>query len=558
MRHLSVLLTLALVASSSFAGVVDTTAPPDIRQLPNSATVDAFNLNDYFATNNAGAATFSGADADGSVDVPGAAAVGLTDLSASIAVGGDSADVSFTRKVSSFMLSGGSMPGDAMFVQCLRAGVAASSAAPLTGGPAGGPAGGGGSPGGGTPGGGTPGGGTPGGSAAWMITFANVTAGTTATGLATRTSAVTASGQDSLTAGGLTASIDANGNYTLSSTASFAGPVVVTFVKKAGNDMDSASVVAAAAKSVGANFAGNLDAGRTVTSTGDAVNVFDVGSVVASGKVRISVDYASDGAGCALGAMDSNTFNGTAGQNLAMISVGGSEVMANGTLATTFEAVSGEIALFLQVGSAGTVTFSNIQVCAADAATTYAAASGALDLAGVLDGAAIAGDLSGGVASLFTNLNSANDTHNPVTAAAANNFDTPGSDGSIALTAKSADGSLSNASVFATGFEAPGVLRVVCNAQKAAGGSGFLAVVLSALGATGPDLAFFTTFVDVPNIASGGWTEVDTYGAVNDGSGGLLVTVQNAGGDSVVNVDDLAVYTVLDTPETFDATLLGL
>lgn len=549
MRHLSVLLTLALVASSSFAGVVDTTDPPDIRQLPNSATVDAFNLNDYFATNNAGAAAFTGADADGSVDVAGAAAVGLTDLSASIAVGGDSADVSFTRKVSSFMLSGGSMPGDAMFVQCLRAGVAASSAAPLTGGPAGG---------GGSPGGGTPGGETPGGSAAWMITFANVSAGTTATGLATRTSAVTASGQDSLTAGGLTASIDAMGNYTLSSDASFAGPVVVTFVKKAGDDMDSASVVAAAAESVGANFAGNLADGKTLTSTGAAVLDLTLGNAAVSGKVRLSVDYVSDGAGVTLGAMDLDTYNG-GGQNMALIQLTGAEVQASGTLVTTMMApASGVIVPFVQVASAGTVTFSNLQICTADADTTYAVAANALGLTGWFVDTPVAGDFSGGIAEVYQNLNAASDVHNAVVASSANNFDTPGTAGSIALEAK-ADGSLSNASVLAAGYEGSGVLRVVCHAQRASGDSGFLALVLTAMGADAAnDVAFFATFVDSATLATGGWTEVDTYGAVSDGSFALIATVQNAGGDSVVNVDDLAVYTVLDTPETFDATLLGM
>ena len=434
MRRMSVLIVMALFASTAFAGGVDVTDPPDIRLLEAAALPGAFNLGDYHGTSNAGAAAYAGdAEADGTVNVPGDSAPGMTDYAATITVGADSADVGWTRLVRSAALDNVPLPGEAPFVVALRAGAAADSAAPLSGGPAG-------------DGGGSPGNGTPSGGAAWMITFASVDCGWAASGLKTRTSAVTAGPEeDTLTAGGLTASIDADGNYSLLADESFAGPVVVTFIKAAGDDKDSASVVAAAnaVPAAADGVAGIvLEEGLFIVGGG-------VAPIAAAGKVRISAVVSSpDGATVGIGAMDDSVMQG-GGQNLALLQVSGSEVPTEPTLLVTYyTAPSGLLHPIINVDGAGTVTVSDLTVAPCETDLCYGVTMGKLGLLGVVTAAPVAGDFSGGLDGLWQNDFDTEDAWAliPAEVAGANNFATAGAPGSISL--PSAGGNeLSNVSV---------------------------------------------------------------------------------------------------------------
>jgi len=535
MRRMSVLIVMALFAGTAFAGGVDVTDPPDIKLLPEAALPGAFDLGNYYGTSNAGAPAYTGdVGVNGMVDVPGDSAPGLADFSANIAVGADSADVSWSRLVRSASLNNVPLPGEAPFVVALRAGAAADSAAPLSGGPVG-------------DGGGSPGNGTPAAGAAWMITFASVDCGWAASGLKTRMSAVTAGpAEDTLTDGGLTASIDADGNYSLLADETFAGPTVVTFIKAAGDDKDSASVVAVA-NAVAADAEGvaemQLQAGIKVLAP-----------VAVQGKVRISAVVSSpDGATVGIGAFDASVMTANPSQNLALMQVSGAEVPAEPTqLVTYYTAPSGTLYPIINVDGAGTVTVSDLTVAPCETDLCYSPRSGELALGD------IPGDLSNGTEGLLQIDFDTEDAWALVAAqvSEANNFATAGAAGSVML--PSADGNqLSNISAFATGFSAPGMLSASVFAQNAgAGADTFLALVVSAIGAGEADLSFFTVFISGDNIPADGWLEVETLGTISDGSGGILITAQNAGTAGVI-VDDIKVYQEDSTVNDFDANLLG-
>ena len=587
MRQLSVLTVMALVAGSAFAGGVDVADPPDIQLNLGAAASNAFDMNDYFATSNAGAPTFSGGvvAADGMVSIPGSSAAGLTDHTIGVAVGADSADVEVTAKVSSFMLAGGAGPDDNMtliaqsagsnvFVNCLRAGVAVDAAVNLTGGP---------DPGAGSPGNGTPGNGSPpAGGASWIVTFANVSCGYSASGLLTRTSAVTAHGAGSVSSGGLTASIDADGKYTLSSDASFTGPVVVTFVKKAGNDMDSASLLASADVALGGDygvndfntatiaFGGGTIAGGVATLAVDAAGLtqaflgpYDVGT----GSLNWSVDAVNAGAGgVSIAVMDANF------SDLSYVVAQGGEIGAQ-RLSVTFAAPTGSAYLVLQAAggaAAGSVTYDNAAVCAAEQTDCYAPAIGSLGITGFGSASPVEGDLSGGVAGLTQDINAQAGTigFNAATVNAANNFETAGTAGSVQLSA--AGTSLSNITVGTDFAGGPATVRIACWAQVASSaGQGATAGIVQLVGGSfNPDFTSATNFGTFANVATvgSGWTLIEAATPVQSPAIGLFsLTVQaaisavdlTAADTLAVNIDDLQAYAVDDRPEYFDATLLG-
>ncbi len=628
MKHLVILTALAFVASLTFAGIVDVQDPPDIRLLTGSASPTGIvDLNDYFSTNNAGAATFSGgnANAAGLVSVPGAADPGTTDFSATITVGADSGTADYTRKVSSFLLEGAPEADDSMilvdqaagtnvFLNCLQAGVAVQSAAALTGGPAGGGTGGSGTPGDGTPGGG---------SAVWSITFGQVVSGFSTTGQKTRSSSVIASGGDSLSNGGLTASIDADGNYTLQSDASFTGPVVVTFIKSAGDDMDAASVVASAAISSGNGGTNNLNSASIPVDIGDGaggglptgasvqlgaalgsapagfsdgtgilvtapagqtVQVF-LPSVAVDGPVTVSVStWAKTGSfdnstTTSLAVLDGGVF--TMGyQDLTYMNAGGAELgqAVPRRLSVTYDAPSGSIRPAFQMIGPGSIAFDNLEVCRATAPDTFALGNGGQDLYGwgAGMGAAFAGDFSAGLTGVDVNGITASGGYSATGAAtvvSANGFDTAGTDGSIAL---AGTGTVLTNITVSSEHVGTSAVRVCCNAQAASitgtGAYNFLALVISALPDIAGSISSFGTFASAANLAgAGAWTSVEASGQIQSAAmapelgGVFLITLQNAyagpadaASGAVVNVDDIAVYSVQDEPEFFDATLAGL
>ena len=524
MRQLSVLtavaLTVAVVTSSAFAGALTATDPPDIALLPGTPLTGAFDLNDYVV---------GGAMAAGNVvDIAGSAAVGATDESYTITVGADSVTVGNKVKVSNFLVANGpaidglASPGANPFVNVLRPDVAASSVAALVG-----------DVGGGT--GGTPGAVT---GPAWAITMANVSEGYQ-DGLRVRSSSLIAGpAGPSLSAGGLTAEIDAAGNYTLTADSSFGGPVVVTFVSSGPGGVDGASVLAAASVPVGADYSVN-DAPRTVS----ALDFYPV--VTVSGPVTVSVDCtANAGVQVALAVLDAP--GGAPTGDLAYVNPLATGSMM--TLSVTYNSAGGSIMPAVQAAG-GSATFSNLAISAAPAIPDLAIGANAVDLAQVTAslgaGAAIDGNFNAvaDVAAAFPI--SPNGAAGTPGLSSENNSGASG--GSIAL--GEADAGFDNITVVALA-SAPGNVK----AQLWAKGTGHLDLVMIQLGAAGQQ----TAIGNQGGIAAANWAPVSCSGQLID-AGTLLVVAQGVGGgDGSVLIDDLTVTQVQDLDAYFDADLLGL
>lgn len=313
MRQLLVIALVTLIAGSAFAGTVVATDPPDIRLGVGEALPGAFDLSDYVV----------GGEGD-VVDIAGSSAVGVSEQTYTVA--GET--VSNVVKVSSFLVQNGPMmDGDDgnPFVNVLDPGQAVSSVEALVGG----------------------GGSSPGGvSAAWSVTFANVSVSYNE-GLRVRNTAM-------VTPQGLTANIDAGGNYTLSCDASFAGPVIVSFVAGGGDDVDGTSLLAS--KNLAA-------AGQSITADGTAAPSQQIFATVQTGvtEVTVSCDYvAQTKCSVALAAMDSS-FSGA----MAYVNPTGSVVAGQaGTLTVVYTPASGAVIPLVQAAG-GVVTFSNVKVYAA-------------------------------------------------------------------------------------------------------------------------------------------------------------------------------------------------
>jgi hypothetical protein len=529
MRQLSVLtavaLTVAVVTSSAFAGALTATDPPDIALLPGTPLTGAFDLNDYVV---------GGAMETGNiVDIPGSADIGVTDQSYTITVGADSVTVGNKVKVSNFLVANGpaidglASPGANPFVNVLRPGVAASSVAALVGDPGGGA-------------GATPGAIT---GPAWTITMANVSQGYQ-DGLRVRSSSLVAGpAGPSLSAGGLTAEIDASGNYTLTSDASFGGPVVVTFVSSGPGGVDGASVLAAASIPAGADYSAN-DAPKALDGTAAAdLQFYPVVSV--SGPVTVSVDCtAAAGVQVALAVLEAP--GGAPTGDLAYVNP-----LATGsamTLSVTYNSASGSIMPAVQAAG-GTATFSNLVISSAPAIPDLAVGANEVDLAQVTATLGVGAPIDG-------NFNAVADvaTAFPVSPNAApgapglsseNNFGASGS--SVAL-GEEGDG-YDNITVVAQA-SAPGNVK----AQLWARGEGHLDLVMIQLGAAGQQ----TAIGNQGAFSSENWAPVSCSGQLLQ-AGTLLVVAQGVGGgDGSVLVDDLKVTQVQDLDAYFDADLLGL
>jgi hypothetical protein len=290
-----------------------------------------------------------------------------------------------------------------------------------------------------------------------------------------------------------------------------------------------------------------------IVSDGSASVLKILAPVAVQGKVRISAVVSSpDGATVGIGALDDEVMQG-GGQNLALMQVSGAEVPTEPTqLVTYYTAPSGTLHPIINVDGVGTVTVSDLTVAPCETDLCYSPRSGELTLGDV------SGDLSNGLTGLLQLDFDTEDAWALIEAQVsdANNFATAGAPGAVLL--PSADGNqLSNISAFAAGFSAPGLLSASVFAQNAgAPADTFLAVVVSAIGAGEGDLSFFTVFVSGNNIPADGWLEVETVGAISDGSGGILVTAQNAGTAGVI-VDDIKVYEEDSTVNDFDLNLLG-
>jgi hypothetical protein len=530
MRQLSVLTAVALtvvVTSSAFGGALTATDPPDIRLLVGTPLTDAFDLNDFFV---------GGELADGTVDVPGAAAPGISMESYDITVGADTVTVSNTVKVSSFLVANGPAidglagGGANPFIVALRPGVAASSVAALVGSTGGGQAV--------TP----PAVTAP---AGWSVTIGTVSQSYVDGQRVRSSSLIAGPGQPSQSAGGLTAEIDAAGNYTLTSDASFGGPVVVTFISSGSGGLDSASVLAAASLPAGADYSAN-DAPQTISGTADAPGRATYPAVSVSGEVTVSVDCtASAGVVVALALLDAP--GGAPTGDLAYVNP-----IAQGgtmTLSVTYASPSGSIIPLVQAVG-GQATFSNLVISSAPAVPDLAVGANEVDLAQVTPalaaGAAIAGDFNAITDVAATFPVSPNSAPGAPALSSDNNFGASGQ--SIALGEADAAG-FDNITVIAQA-SAPGHVKGTLWAK----GAGHLDLVMIQLGAAGQQ----TAIGNQGGFSSANWAPVSCAGQLYQ-AGTLLVVAQGVGGgaDSIM-VDDLKVTQVMDLPEYFDAALLGL
>jgi hypothetical protein len=358
-----------------------------------------------------------------------------------------------------------------------------------------------------------------------------------ASGVRVRSSSLIASGGPSLSAGGLTAEIDAAGNYTLTSEAGFGGPVVVTFISAGPGGMDGASVLASGSISVGDNYADN-DAAKTVDGSAavaqDAYSAVDVGGA----EVTVSIDCtpSADGVSVALAALDAP--GGAIYGDLAYVNPSGdSKAGVPMTLALTYKPASGTLVPLVQVVG-GTATFTNLAVYRAPSIPDLAVGANELDLT-TLAGAPIDGsfDAVTNVADLSPGVpNAAEGASSDVSLVG----------GAVAL---GEDGAGFDNITVAAAASSPANI----GARVWAAGSGRVDIVITALKNFAP-----ATSIGQFRAATANAAPVSISGQVLDADT-VWVTVQGVGGgNGGILVDDLKVTQVQDLPEYFDADLYGL
>jgi len=519
MRQFSVLVLVTLVmVGSAFAATDVATDPPDIRLLQGTPLNNAFDLNDYFSGN-----------AGGSVNIAGSATIGVR--TEAYTVGGIA--VSNQVKVSSFLVQNGAVLDGASanpFVNVLRPGVAVNSAQGLVGAPAGG---------------GSPAGGS---APVWWITFANVTS-TYDQGLRIRnTSLIAQSDGPTLQAGGLTASIAANGVYTLTADQSFAGPVIVTFISQAGSNLDGASVLASKSISVGTNFAGNLDQGQVVDGSAGVAQVPLSEVAVGAGEVTLSVDVVPGTTGMAVAIAAINggfDYNNLVYENP---SASGTTAGQKITISCVFDPPANAI-IPLLVASGGQATFSNVKIFKAPCLADLSVGANEMDLHSGLfttTGAVIDGNFNAVADVSVLSPNAPNSAPGTVNLSTQNNFGASGK--SVAL--GEAGSGYDNVSLLVD--PDPGA---IC-AHAWVKGNGHYDFVMTVFNAAGNnvDRAIGGTFTgDFAN-----WSPIAVSGSVGN-SAMVWVTIQGVGGgQDALLVDDMKALQVQDLDAYFDAALYAL
>lgn len=549
MKRMSIL-TVSLVALCGLliapvqAATTLATDTPDILLAPGTTGDDVFDLNDFFEPNAASYSAIGGSVSGSMASVLGAAAPGMMEA----VFTGDGVEATSMVQVTDFMIGNGpaidnnnrlaGVAGGNMFVNGIVPGTSVASMMAL-----------------GLPevgGGGTPGGVT--GGAALIATIGQVTVSTAANGLIQRDSSVVASGAGSAASGGLTATLNADGSYSLAAGANFAGAWVVTFGAQAGASAAGVHMLAAAANMVALEAAGwivqpagsepaatlNFAGGTLVVSAAAGTgNLLISSTPVTVGEYAIvSIDYSSNSAGVNVAAV---AFDGALGPDtVAYTNPGGANIDGSGAMkniALSVKSVAGAISPAFQVfnggASAATVTIHSVKVIHARPLPDYAlnvnakaANFGFADLTGW--NGDVLGTGAGGP-----------------TASTSNNFasDTPGA---MALAGA---GAFANAGTMVT----VGVGTVVgqCYVMRtsdAEAGSAFAFVLTD--GVTNN----LSTFVPGAAIPTDGWLKVICSGTQSVGMTAFFVA-QCAGFDGVV--DDASVRIITDQDSYFDSVLLG-
>lgn len=544
----SLLALCGMIVAPTYAATVLATDTPDVKLAPGTTGDAVFDLNDFFD----GAETYtavSGGSVTGSVatvygqDTPGM-------LTATFA--GDGVEVSSTVQVTSFMIGNGpaidnnnrlaGVPAGNIFYNGIVPGTSVGSAVALDLPEAGSV-----SPGGVT------------GGAALVATIGQVTIDYTASGLRDRSSALVDSGDGVAAAGGLTATLNADGTYSLATTAEFAGAWVVTFGANDGASADGVHLVAAPAVALDvataaswlpqppgtfpqANVAFGAN-GITVTAAKETgALLISLVTVPVGDMATVEIEYTSDSAAVSIAAV---AFDGPLGPTTvaytnasgANIATGVKKVIAL-TIAANTDAISPAFQVFNNGDAQATVTVSSVKVVAAGAIVDYAlnvnAAAWESDMSDIAAGTWAA--LPGAIA--------------PAQSATVNNFSAP-ADGSMEL---NGEGNANNAANGYIVIALPtGSIVGECYVQRsgaAVEGSAFAFVINDGVSNN------MSTFVPGATVPEDGWLKVRCSGTQAAEAAGAYFVAQCAGFKGYV--DDLSVLVVDDMDSYFDATLLGL
>lgn len=545
---------LCLVAAPVHAATVVANDTPDLRLAPGATgTIDLANFFD--AVTGTLTYTAEGGTVNGSVvSVFGSAAPGRSVAKFTATSGTGSATVDSVVQVSSFAIgnkpavdNNNRIPGLAggnIFFNALVPGTTVNSAVALTNLPAGG-------------GGGTGGGAT--GAAALIATIGSVEMAYAETGLRQVSRKVVATGAGSASAGGLTATLNADGTYSLAAGANFAGTWIVSLGAKSGAGADGADLVAAQATAVamdstwlampaGTNPQGAVayanGAATFTVAGGQGVLIASTAAVAAGAagdSVSVVADYNTNNAGVNLALV---AFDGALGADTKFTNPTGANLEANVTknIAISFVTLTGSVVPAVQVfngsASAATVTVSNMKVVRAGAVVDFALDPNAV-LALPVDGSLTA--VTGWGSDLLAQGAAA-----PV-ANAANHFTSTAGAGSMSLPGK---GKISNAFIQVGLVKGTNVAE--CWVQRvgdADAGAAFV-LVLTDGGATTSQ-----SFVGGSAVPASSWAKVSAVATLG-AAGTNFLLVQAAGFDALV--DDVAVRIVDDKAEYFDAGLLGL
>ncbi|MBD3265451.1 hypothetical protein GF373_02175 [bacterium] len=539
---LASLVVLGLLAAPVTSATLYGTDTPDIRLAPGASADQVFDLNDFFDSASGDISYMQDGQALSSsvVDLAGSADAGMTTVQFEASAGGETVSQDSVVQVSSFMIDNvpaiennlagvdgnaflnGIAPGSSMSSVQALALVGGGDFGSLTGGSATGAAG-------------------------LIATIAEVNTSYTDTGLVVRNAEVKASGAGSASFGGLTASLDASGSYTLEAAGDFGGPFVVTLGAAGGASADAVHIVAANETEIpmedGAFAvlaptgldAGSFSGGTATVGAGQGVLVIANTGVEMSGEATVSLNYQSDSASVSVAvvAFDAASVAALNPELIAYELVAGGlvEVDTLANISTSNMVSTGVLPAFQVVNTgdaAASVTISDLSVMQVGPVQDFAINPNATADLGVN------GDLAG--VSLPTVNNQAAGA-----AAGENNFASANGDGCYQLDASSA---VTNGLIQATVDD--GLFAAECWIQKVGGEGTFY------LHAT-DGAAEARQQVDVAAMGSG-WQKVSAEGLANADS--LFVVVQTS--EANVYVDDVSVRLVQDDASFFDYELLGL
>jgi len=547
---------LGLVAAPAQAATVVANDTPDIRLAPGGTVV--FDLANFFdAVTGSLTYTAEGGTVTGSMvqvfggDTPGRSVAKFTATS-----GAGSATVESVVQVSSFAIgnkpavdNNNRIPGLAggnIFYNALVPGTTVNSAAALTNLPqGGGPV--------------TPGGAT--GAAALIATIGSVQMTYAETGLRQVARSIVATGAGSASANGLTATLNADGSYSLAAASNFTGAWIVSLGATAPSGADSANLLAAQAIAVGMTDAAawlvmpalaSAPQANLTVANGAATVTADAGSgvlailntpiaVTAGQTVSLVVDYTTNNTGINLALV---AFDGAPGAGTKFTNPSGTNLEANVSknLSISFVNMSGNVYPCFQVwngsSSAATVTLTNMKVVLAGPVVDYAFDPNAA-LALPVDGSMTS--IAGWSSDLLAQGAAA------PAASAANHFTSAAGAGSMSLPGK---GKIANAFIQVNLVKGTNVAE--CWVQRVGepdAGAAFVLVMTDGAATTAQ------SFVDGAAVPTNSWAKVCAVATLGQPGTNFLL-VQAAGLDA--NVDDLSVRIVDDKDAYFDAGLLGL